>query len=76
MLIAYPELLDPFKGAPEIVLDGPDVGTIRDAGAYHHRGEKVRLHRGPDGRPEAVQIAGDLWIGKDAFAAELAGRYG
>lgn len=75
VLVANPQLLNPFSEAPEIEITGRDTGRIAEAAGFHSYGQAVRRVRSKRG------TVGEIWLGgsnlkpERALAAELERRY-
>ena len=76
VLCANPALFAPFFDAPEIKLEGPDLGRIAKASGFSSPGETCRLVRGTDGKVASVQIAGGHLLTEAELQAEMTERYG
>lgn len=75
VLLASPDLTDPFAKVPELVPTGPDEARIAQAGAFHNYGETVRRVRDAAGQVAEVWVAGGRWMAEAAVARDLADRY-
>jgi len=72
VVLANPAQLDPFAFAPRVERIEGDHGVIGHCSAFQHPGEKVSLVRGSDGGVTGLDLAGELWLPEDVYAAELA----
>jgi CubicO group peptidase (beta-lactamase class C family) len=75
VLIAAPNLLNPFAAADEIRLTARDRGVICLSDGYGVHGEMTRLARGRDGKVREVWLGGDRWISERRMAAEMKRKY-
>lgn len=75
VLLAAPDLTDPFAKVPELALTGPDQARIAEAGAFHNYGEPVRRVRGADGRVAEVWVSGGRCVAEAELATALSARY-
>ncbi len=71
VLVAQPELGNPFQDATAISVSGDDRGRIAESGGYASYGETARLVRGRKGRVTEVWLAGTKLVPEAAIAAEL-----
>ena len=75
VLVANPQLLNPFMDASEIEVTGRDSGWISQAAGFQSFGQAVRRVRNKRG------VVTDIWLGggnlkrANALAAELERRY-
>lgn len=75
VLVANPQLLNPFMDASEIEVTGRDGGRISQAAGFQSFGQAVRRVRNKRG------VVSDIWLGggnlkrANALAAELERRY-
>lgn len=76
VLLAMPDLADPFLKVPELEVTGPDQARIVEAGAFHNHGEAARLLRDAEGRVAAVRVGGGTLVPEAVLAEELGARYG
>jgi CubicO group peptidase (beta-lactamase class C family) len=76
VLVADPEIGDPFAEASEIEVQGRDRGRIALANGFASHGEEARLLRNKKGAVVAVQLAGSRLLPEGRAAGELEARYG
>jgi D-alanyl-D-alanine carboxypeptidase len=75
VMIAAPELLNPFSGAEEITVSAKDKGVISLAGGYGSHGEDARLVRGRDGKVRDVWLGGARLVSESRIKTEMKKRY-
>jgi hypothetical protein len=75
VMVAQPNLGNPFGDPTELTVIGTDVATISETGGYGSYGQSVKLIRGDDGAVREVLFAGSLLKLREAAAAEAIGRY-
>lgn len=75
ILVAPPALLESLKNVAELSIIGPDEALITESSGFFSLGERVKLHRGPSGSVDSIQIGSSRWIKEEALADELRQRY-
>ncbi len=75
VLVARPDLPNPFLDASEIRLRGRSEGRIALAGGYASHGEPARLERGRRGGIVEVRLGGTRYRAEGRVAREMAARY-
>lgn len=75
VLVADPELGDPFADATEIEVRGRDRGRIALAGGFASHGEEVSRIRNQKGMMIALQLAGSRLLPEERATRELQARY-
>jgi CubicO group peptidase (beta-lactamase class C family) len=76
VIVANPNLINPFMAAAEIEVTGRDTGRIALASGYASHGEAVRQIRNKAGKATDVWLAGVNVRPQKAVAAEMERRYG
>jgi hypothetical protein len=76
VLVASPELDNPFESAPEIEVTGRDRGRIRSAGGYSSYGEPARLIRDGKSKVREFPFGGGRYVSERRAAGELKRQYG
>jgi D-alanyl-D-alanine carboxypeptidase len=71
VMLANPAQHDPFAFAPRVQAIAADRGVIGQCSAFQHPGEVMSLVRGPDGGVVGLDVAGELWLPENIYAAEL-----
>jgi D-alanyl-D-alanine carboxypeptidase len=75
VLLASPEMPNPFFKVAELTVTERDEARIREAGAFASYGEPVRLVRTDDGVVAQVLIGGFRTVTEAALAKEVNHRY-
>jgi hypothetical protein len=75
VILADPQLWNPFLNATEIEVTGRDKGRVSLDNGYGHIGEPVSLGRGKGGKVVAITFAGYRLLPEAAIAAEMRKRY-
>jgi len=75
VMVANPQLNNPFMDAGEIEVTGRDTGKIVTAAGYASFGEPVRRVRDKRGRVSDIWVAGANVKPEKVLAAEIARRY-
>src|SRR5215475_3210156 len=76
VLVAHPELANPFEEAAEIAVTGRDRGQIVLANGFDSHGEAVHRRRNARGQVIAVRLGGGEGWPEARLAAEMEKRYG
>ncbi len=76
VLCAGPAQFEPFFDAPEIAIEGTDLGRIVKAPGFSSPGETARLVRDASGAVESVWFGGGHFVSEAALKQEILGRYG
>jgi CubicO group peptidase (beta-lactamase class C family) len=75
VLVARPDLFNPFLDAAEIAVRSANEGRIALAGGYASHGEPARLARDRRGAIVEVQLGGTRFRAERSVAREMASRY-
>jgi CubicO group peptidase (beta-lactamase class C family) len=76
VLVAHPELANPFEDAAEITVEGRDRGRIALANGFDSHGEEVHRRRNARGKVVTIRLAGSEGWPEARLAAEMKKRYG
>lgn len=76
VVLANPQLFNPFQDAPEIVVTRGDSGHIALAGGYSSHGERVRRERDARGAVRTVWFGGSKLQTQAATIREIQRRFG
>jgi CubicO group peptidase (beta-lactamase class C family) len=75
VLVAHPELANPFEDAAEITVSGRDRGVLALANGFESHGEEVHRRRDAGGRVVAIRFGGGEYRPEAKLAAEMKKRY-
>ena len=76
VLVAHPDLANPFEDAAEIAVTGRDRGRLALANGFDSHGEEVRRLRDAGGKVTAIRLGGAEYRREAKIAAEMEKRYG
>jgi CubicO group peptidase (beta-lactamase class C family) len=74
VILADPQLWNPFLNATEIEVTGRDKGRVSLDNGYGHMGESVSLVRGKGGKVVEIDFAGYKVLPEEKIAAEMRAR--
>lgn len=75
VVVANPEMANPFAGASEVTVTAPDTGVIRKTSGYGSPGETVKLRRRKNGTVKEVQMGGITLVSESSIKSEMKRRY-
>jgi len=76
VLVAHPELANPFEDAAEISVAGRDHGRLALANGFDSHGEAVHRLRNARGDVTAIRLGGGEYQREAKLAADMEKRYG
>jgi hypothetical protein len=76
VVVAHPDLANPFEEAAEISVSGRDRGRLVLANGFDSHGEEVRRLRNRRGDVVGVRLGGGEYRAEARLAAEMEKRYG
>ena len=76
VVVAHPDLANPFEEAAEITVSGRDRGRLALANGFDSHGEEVRRLRNRQGDVIGVRLGGGEYRSEARLAAEMEKRYG
>jgi CubicO group peptidase (beta-lactamase class C family) len=76
VLVAHPDLANPFEEAAEISVSGRDRGRLALANGFDSHGEQVHRLRNARGQVTAVRLGGGEYRSEARLIAEMEKRYG
>jgi CubicO group peptidase (beta-lactamase class C family) len=76
VLVAHPELANPFEDASEIAIAGRDRGRLAVANGFDSHGEAVQRLRNAHGKVTAIWLGGVEYRREAKIASEMEKRFG
>ena len=76
VLVAHPELANPFEDAAEISVAGRDRGRLALANGFDSHGEAAHRLRNARGHVSAIRLGGGEYQREARLAADMEKRYG
>jgi D-alanyl-D-alanine carboxypeptidase len=76
VLVAHPDLANPFEDAAEIAVTGRNRGRLALTNGFDSHGEEVRRLRDAGGKVTAIRLGGAEYRREAKIAAEMEKRYG